>query len=374
MRVLRIDAGSPYQQLVGVGGIGTGIFFQLEGSHTLGREESRPGRLLEVRDYCKLHIVVHYVAKLLGAQPAGVPFHVLPIGNLGDDPPGRQVLQEMSDAGIDAKLVRTLKGKPTLFSVCFQYPDGKGGNITASNSAAGALTVEDLDGVNAILASRGTRTVALAAPEVPLEARHRFLELATDAGSFRVASFVSAEVKPARDSGMLDLLDLVSLNEEEAAELVGCHFAAREPRKFLDACLEFLSKTHPHLQMVVTAGASGAYALADGICNHCVAPKVEVASTAGAGDALLGGVIAALAAGIPLLREESAQDMTAGRPLGTALDFGVLLASYKCRSPHTIHPDACLDTLIEFACGLGLAFSPQIEHLFSETETARRES
>jgi sugar/nucleoside kinase (ribokinase family) len=371
MRVLRIDANSPHQQLVGVGGIGTGIFFQLEGNHTLGREESRLGRLLEVRDYCKLHIIIHYVAKLLGARASGTPFHVVPLGNVGDDPPGRQVLQEMSGTGIDTKRVRTLKGKPTLFSVCFQYPDGKGGNITTSNSAAAALTANDLDGANAILASRGKRRVALAAPEVPLDARRQFLALATDAGAFRAASFVSAEVKPARESGMFELLDLVSLNEEEASELVGCHLAANEPEKFLDACLEFLGETYPRLRMVVTAGERGAYALADGICHHCPAPKVEVASTAGAGDALLGGVIAALAAGIPLLRKKSPPDMTAGRPLETALDFAVLLASYKCLSPHTIHPDACLDTLIEFARGLGLSFSPQIEQLFTEALAAQ---
>ena len=74
MRVLRIDDHSPYNRLVGIGGIGTGIFFALEGDHTLGRNESRAGRLLDVRDYCKLHIVIHYVAKLLGAHPSGAPF------------------------------------------------------------------------------------------------------------------------------------------------------------------------------------------------------------------------------------------------------------------------------------------------------------
>jgi ribokinase len=371
MRVLRIDADSPYQQLVGVGGIGTGIFFQLEGNHTLGREESRPGRLLEVRDYCKLHIVIHYVAKLLGANPSGSPFHVVPLGNIGDDPPGRQVLQEMSDAGIDTRLVRTLRGTPTLFSVCFQYPDGKGGNITTSNSAAAALTANDLGVVNAILASRGKRTVALAAPEVPLDARRRLLELATGAGAFRAASFVAAEVGPARDLGMFELLDLVSLNEEEAAELVGGQFTAEAPERFLDVCLDFLDKTNPRLRMVVTAGQSGAYALADGRWDYRPAPKVEIASTAGAGDSLLGGVIAAMAAGIPLLRKQTPPDMTAGRPLETALDFGVLLASYKCLSPHTIHPDACLDTLIGFAHVLGLVFSPQIEQRFTAALVAQ---
>ena len=61
MRYLRIGENSPFNQLIGVGGLGTGIFFELEGDHTLGRNESRPGRLLDVKDYCKLHIVIHSV-------------------------------------------------------------------------------------------------------------------------------------------------------------------------------------------------------------------------------------------------------------------------------------------------------------------------
>ena len=86
MRVLRIDERSPYQQLIGVGGLGTGIFFALEGNHTLGRNESRPGQLLDVRDYCKLHIVIHYIAKLLGAQPNSSSFHVFPDCQLRSHP------------------------------------------------------------------------------------------------------------------------------------------------------------------------------------------------------------------------------------------------------------------------------------------------
>jgi len=371
MRVLRIDESSPYQQLVGVGGIGTGIFFALEGDHTLGRQESRPGQFLDVRDYCKLHIVIHYVARLLGARTSGLPFHVMPIGNVGDDAPGRFVLKEMSDAGIDTARVRTVPGKPTLFSVCFQYPNGEGGNITTSNSAAAALTNEDLDGLANLLASRGKRTIALAAPEVPIEVRRRFLKFATAAGVLRAASFVSGEISATRACGMFELLDLVSLNEDEAAELVGCQFVPEEPRPFIDACLKFLSTGYPHLKMIVTAGESGAYAFSDGLCNYCPAPRVKVASTAGAGDSLLGGVLAALAVGIPLLRKGASGGKMKAGPLETALEFGVLLASYKCLSPHTIHPDACLDTLLEFANHRGLKFSPEIEQLFTEADPAQ---
>ncbi|HEX6907174.1 MAG TPA: hypothetical protein VF154_11240, partial [Terriglobales bacterium] len=54
---LRLEGSPGYRRLIGIGGIGSGIFFALDGEHTLGREESRLGKLLEVRDYCKLHII-----------------------------------------------------------------------------------------------------------------------------------------------------------------------------------------------------------------------------------------------------------------------------------------------------------------------------
>lgn len=54
--------------MIGTGGIGSGMFFALQGNHTLGREESRAGVFLDRRDYCKLHIISHYVKVLLGPE------------------------------------------------------------------------------------------------------------------------------------------------------------------------------------------------------------------------------------------------------------------------------------------------------------------
>ena len=176
MRVLRIDEHSPFRQLVGVGGLGTGIFFALDGDHTLGRNESRLGSLINVRDYCKLHIVTHYIAKLLGANQGHFP--VMPLGKVGDDAAGAFVLREMHNVGIDTRFVEVLAGKPTLFSVCFQYPDGSGGNITTGNSAAAELSEEDIDRAESLFQSVGPKTIALLVPEVPLASRRHFLAVA----------------------------------------------------------------------------------------------------------------------------------------------------------------------------------------------------
>lgn len=348
MCVLSIDEASPYRKIVGVGGIGSGIFFALEGSHTLGRNESRAGALLPSRDYCKLHIVLHYVAKLLGAGKS--LFRVIPIGKVGDDENGRRLRQEMVATGMDVSCVGFVAGKPTLFSVCFQYPDGEGGNLTTNNSAAADLSKHEVDLYAKTLFAEGSaRTIALAVPEVPLEVRYHFLQRATEAGAYRAASFLAGEIARARDAGILALLDLLSLNGSEAAELVGCSFSAGNHAQFIKACLRFLKTEFPRLSMIVTAGMDGAFAFAEEKYAHRPAPSVHAVSTAGAGDALLGGVLAAIATGVPLLKARTSENL-----LNSALDFGVLLASYKCQSEHTIHPSASLEELIQFAGRKGL--------------------
>jgi sugar/nucleoside kinase (ribokinase family) len=360
MKRFHIDSASPYRNLIGVGGLGTGLFFSLDGNHTLGRNESRPARLLDVRDYCKLHIVIHYVAKLLGAQSHGSPFHVVPVGKVGADQAGRHVLEEMRGVGIDTALVQIDKEKPTLFSVCFQYPDGSGGNITTTNSAAAGLSENDLAEAARFLATNGANTIALSVPEVPLAVRRAFLKLASDAGALRAASFVDAEIAAARELGMFEMLDLVALNESEAESFTACRFSLSPSGEFVRKCRSLTNKVYRRLKIVVTAGKRGALAFSEGQYSFCPAPEVTPASTAGAGDALLGGVLSGVALGVPFLRSDPLPPGADSRSTATAFEFGVLLGSYKVTSPHTIHPSACLDTLLAFAREKGIEFSADL--------------
>lgn len=371
MRTLRIDSLSPYHRLIGVGGVGTGIFFKLVGDHTLGRNESRSGELLDVRDYCKLHIIIHYIAKLLGARTDGLGFKILPLAKVGDDAPGRAVLREMEAVGIDTRFVKTLPGKPTLYSVCFQYPDGSGGNITTNNSAACELSDADIEVIREELAVDPARTIALSAPEVSLTVRRGFLELASQAGAFRAGSFVGGEIRPAREYGMFQLLDLLAVNESEAAELLGCQFSEGQLDDFLEKCLRFVNSSCPGMRMMVSLGKHGVCGFWDGHWSFCPAPAVGVASTAGAGDALLAGVISGLATGIPFLRSRSGKIMN-GEPLQSALELGTMLASYSVTSPHTIHPSADLDSLATFVRTCGTSINTNVQEFFVETCTQER--
>ena len=356
MSPLRLPADPQFRTLIGVGGIGGGMFLALEGDETLGREESRGAHLLDARDACKLHIVAHHVAVLTGADLSGTPFRVLPIGYVGDDDPGRAAIAALRSAGIDTAHVVTLPDRPTLFSVCFQYPDGTGGNLTTLDSAAAALTEADIDALEPLVAADGPRTIALAAPEVGLGPRRRLLELATRHGAFRVASFVSGEVGSARDDGLFEIADLVALNADEASTLAGRALDPAAPDVVLAALVAATGADRRPLRLVVTAGASGAFAFDDGRWHHRASIPVDVSSTAGAGDALLGGVLAGIAAGVPLVPASDAPSAE----LTCALDLGVLLAAVSVISPDTIAPHADLPSLVSLADRAQVAFGPPL--------------
>lgn len=350
-----------YGALLGVGGIGWGMFFALDGNHDLGRNESRPGRLLEVRDYCKLHIICHYISVLLGKEG----FRVLPIGKVGKDNAGHRLLQEMSSIGIETTHVEMDPEHPTLFSVCFQYPDGSGGNITSSNSAAAALRVEDVERVLRNFDAGADPFFALAAPEAPLEVRHRFLQEGAAKGAFCATAFTSAEIPQARGLGTLRLADLISINEDEAGTMFEQPFDPAEPRKFLARCAERSAEFKPEVRLVVSAGAIGAFGYHAGQWEHCPAPRVPVSSTAGAGDALLAGILAGLTIGAPFIDPGTQRSSISECPLTSALDLGVLLASHTVTSAHTIHPEASRETLKDFARRLHVQFSGPLSHFFT---------
>lgn len=337
-----------FDVMIGVGGIGSGILLELEGNTTLGRNESRAGKLLDVRDYCKLHIVSHYVAVLLATGHANNPFRVVPFGKVGGDVQASTLLHYMRSAGIDTGHVEVVTDRPTLFSVAFQYPDGSGGNITTNNSAAAEIAATDLDGARPIVEKHGARSICLSVPEAPLEARHAFLEMATDYSAFRVASFLSGEIGTSIRNGTLGMVDLLSVNEDEAGVLIGKKILPEEADRYLDALGARLNELNPDMDAILTLGSAGAYSYSNGLWSFSYPVAVEPASTAGAGDALLGATIAAAVLGVPL---------------GHALDFGAAFAALTVTSPHTIHPEADAAHFAAFMKQMNVSLPDAISHL-----------
>ena len=64
------------------------------------------------------------------------------------------------------------------------------------------------------------------------------------------------------------------------------------------------------------------------------------------------GVISGLASGLPLNVKPSAQGAVIGGHFSSAMDIGMLLASFSVTSPDTIHFGASLARLEEFAASM----------------------
>jgi sugar/nucleoside kinase (ribokinase family) len=333
--------------MLGVGGIGSGTFFLINGEHTLGREESRSGHFIDRRDYCKLHIISHYVKALLGDW-----ISVLPIGKVGDDEAGKRLMKEMGKVGLDLRHVQIIPGVQTLYSFCFLYPDGSGGNLTIDNSASDMMGAEEISQMETDFRAYQSHGIALAAPEAPLVARQRLLQMATKYKFLRVASFTSAEIEPAIEMGLLGEIDFLAMNRDEAVTAAGMPSRSGEGsiHSVVKAAFARLAAINPALHITITSGKRGSWSWDGQISRHLPAFPSEVVSTAGAGDAFLAGVIAG---------------KTAELDLSEAQELGLLVAAHAVTSPHTIDPRINRIALRAFASKANLRLSVKVGQFLS---------
>ncbi len=347
MASLNVDIKScKYQSMLGVGGIGTGLFFALDGDHTLGREESRSGHFLDRRDYCKLHIISHYVKVLLG--PA---FNVIPISKVGGDDAGLRLLDEMRDVGFNTKYVQICPGEQTLFSFCFLYPDGSGGNLTINDSVCSKVDSSFVARSESEFTNFKGRGIALAVPEVPLEARLKLLQLGTTYQFLRIANFTSTEMLPAIEMGLLDLIDLLAINLDEAAASLGVEPDHDAPDAVVYAAIRKLKSVNTTMNVTITAGKWGSWIWNRQYLNHLPAFPALIVNTAGAGDAFLGGIIAALVSNQTYIQ---------------AQELGTLIAALSVTSPHTIHPGIERRSLLEFTFKSNITLSEKVYNLLRD--------
>jgi sugar/nucleoside kinase (ribokinase family) len=344
---LKLDiASARYQAMIGTGGIGSGVFFALEGDHTLGREESRIGRFLDKRDYCKLHIISHYVKVLLGSD-----FQTILVGKVGDDEVGHRLLAEMRDTHLDLRYVTTTPGEQTLFSTCFVYPDGSGGNLTTANSASARVDATYVSDVQSIFRQYQNCGVALAAPEVPLNARKKLLKLGRQFGFFTAASLNSSEAQTPEAVQILENTDLLAVNLDEASALTGSDLLQKDSESVFDAAVKKLRQIQPDISVAVTAGKLGSWVWDGKVRCKLRALETPIASTAGAGDAFLAGLIVGRVAGLA---------MTDSQYLAT------LVAGLSVTSPHTIHPGLNRQTLRSFANEMGAWLPDSVKTLLKD--------
>jgi ribokinase len=201
-------------------------------------------------------------------------------GAVGDDAPGRVLLETLDSAGVDRNAVAVLSGQASGMSVAIETGRGDYGAVIVS--AANLLIGE-------VAVPAGTRIVVLQ-NEVP-----EHVNLAAARAARAAGATVLLNAAPARPTGsdLMDLVDVLVVNRVEAAALSGVDLATAAAGA--DAAVRLSAGTRT---VIVTLGGDGAVFVAP----HAQpvpepARPVEVVSTHGAGDALVGALAARLAQG-----------------------------------------------------------------------------
>jgi ribokinase len=183
--------------------------------------------------------------------------------------------------------------------------------VAPSDAPTGmALIHVDARGENAITVVAGANALARAA-QVPESALRRcsllMMQLETPAAeSLALARRAHALGKPVvlnaapalpLEASWPEMLDVLVVNEHEAATLAPAFGVPAEPRAFAQAVAR-----HRGITVVVTLGAAGAYAVARGETHAVPVLPITPLDTVGAGDAFVGALAAALDRGDPLRR------------------------------------------------------------------------
>lgn len=206
---------------------------------------------------------------------------VLMAGAVGDDGVGAIMRGELADAGVETSLIREVNGPSGMAMIAV---DAAGANLIVV--APGA----NHDWPDEPAPEIEPRDVVVLQLELPLDVVTRVAEAARAAGARVILN--AAPVTPGA-AHLLPLLDTLVVNEGEAAELLGL--------SDLDDARVGAAAAGHDLDLVITLGAEGAIvATRDGAVSRIPALTVETVDTVGAGDAFVGALAVALAAGADL--------------------------------------------------------------------------
>ena len=265
---------------------------------------------------------------------------------------------------MDIKNVSVSDQQGTLFSVCYQYPDHSGGNITTAESASSFVSPEDISFFFKDFKLNGGTGIILAVPEVPIETRIKLLEYGRLRGSLNVASVLSSEINELKNLDYFAMMDILAVNIDEARNIAQLKDESAPVETIIEACIKTLTAISPSISVLITCGSAGVYCYSANQLEFTPSLKVPVISTAGAGDALLAGFLAGVCCGLPFIKGAN-DDYFSATPLASAVEVGVLLASVSVTSPDTINSDANAEFLYRFIRENKLQAGPGFSEMFS---------
>lgn len=245
------------------------------------------------------------------------------VGAVGAGDDGERLRRMLRAAGVDVTRLRTVDDAASGLAVIFLAEDGENRIVVVPGAnhrvgVADARAAADLISSSDVLVVQG---------ELPVEATRAAVRLAHESGVRTVVNLA-----PVFDLGAdLAYADPLVVNEVEAGQLIECQLSTAADVLAAGPVFRALARS-----VVVTLGAEGAVLFVRAQRGEAVripAPFVaEVRDTTGAGDAAVGVLAAALAAGLPLAGA-AASAVAAGSlsvavegAAGSYPDFGHLLA------------------------------------------------
>jgi ribokinase len=206
---------------------------------------------------------------------------------LGDDERGVRWRELLRAQGVDTRFLLETHG-PTDIGVVLLPPS----RIPAIVSLQGLSAELGAERIASARAAFDGASVVVCQLEAPPACALESFRLGRRAGAITILNPAPAEPFPPE---LLDLTDVFVPNEHEAAVLAG---RSGSPAELAGA----LAGQHPHVAIVVTAGADGCHvARADAVPVHIPAPSVAAEDTTGAGDAFGGALAVRLRAGDELV-------------------------------------------------------------------------